>query len=275
MSPRWNRYASFVGASAVVFLVATLGFHVLARVIVRGQQVPTAFSEATQYMSFWQSCETYAPFLVAALISAALAQVAWSRAWILFVLCMGIFSAMYYLGFMQSEQLMQQRKWTASILTVGMIPVKSRPILVGCLIVALVIGRPKIASSISFSAFVRAILPAVALELLLELASWSAFVSGSVPSMLLDTASRALLPLFAGFRVARAGGSWLFSVLGGMALSLVALVAGAVAQFFEAADWAVFLGFWAIGAAWFSLPFQAAFGLLGAWIFKRLARHGA
>ncbi len=131
MSPAWHRYISFVAASAFVFLVATLGFHVLARVIIRGDQVPIAIAESTQYMSFWQSCETYAPFLIAAVICAALARVSWSRAWILFTICMGIFGAMYYTSYMQSEQLMQQRSWTASILTVAMNPLKSRPILVG------------------------------------------------------------------------------------------------------------------------------------------------
>ena len=96
---------SFVGASAIVFFVATLGFHVLARVIVRGEQVAVAFAESTQYISFRQSSETYAPFLVAALICAALARVSWSRAWILFVLCMAIFGAMYYAAYIESEQL--------------------------------------------------------------------------------------------------------------------------------------------------------------------------
>jgi len=271
----WNRYISFVGASAIVVLVATLGFHVLARVIVRGDQVPVAIAESTQYLSFRQSCETYAPFFIAAVICAALARVSWSRAWILFTLCMGIFGAMYYTSYMQSEQLMQQRSWTASILSVAMIPLKSRPILVGCLITALVIGRTKGAGSITLASFARAILPVLALALLIQFASWSVFVPGTPPSMLFDIGSNVLLPLLAGFRVSRGGGSYLLSVLGGMALSLVALVAGAVAQIFEAGDWAGFFWFWVIGAAWFYLPFQAAFGLLGAWISERWGRHGA
>ena len=115
----------------------------------------------------------------------------------------------------------------------------------------------------------------LALELLIQFASWSVFVPASPPSMLFDVGSNVLLPLLAGFRVSRAGGSWLLSVLGGMALSSVALAAGAVAQIFEAEDWAAFFWFWIIGAAWFFLPFQAAFGLLGAWIANRWARNGA
>jgi hypothetical protein len=120
------------------------------------------------------------------------------------------------------------------------------------------------------SAFIRAIAPVWIGEVLL-IAAFHIFALSD------DTGSTGLLlsalafPWVAGYRIANRGGSRKLSALGGASISLVSVVAVAVAGALSAAPSEALLGF-VLATLMFAVVPQLLFGVIGHWSATRYAR---
>ena|SRR5437660_10092724 len=138
-----NRLLAFVAVSVLAFIVAVPGFEIHARMRVGGDELAHAVSQTIHYLTV-QPIGTLlmiSPFLAVAWICASMAAVSWRGAVVLMAVCIAIFAAMYYNGYVASETYMRQRKWTAATLAVGLIPFKSIPILAIALLIRFIWGR--------------------------------------------------------------------------------------------------------------------------------------
>lgn len=130
--PRARLHSLFCLVGVVCFIVATAGFDVLARMAVAREPLRTATAEAFGYM-FTQPVGTLmllAPFIGAAALSAEVARTStMATAWVLFGLVTGVLGWLYFSGHWEAQVALQQRKWTAASLSVGMLPFLSIPVL--------------------------------------------------------------------------------------------------------------------------------------------------
>ena len=137
-----QRYVIFFVASLLSCLLITVGFELWAWTNLRGKSLSYALSNSGDYLSApGAAAFTYAPFFVVGWICASLAQVSWSRALGLFMICISIFATMYYSAYMRSEAYMLKQAWTAAALAVGLIPLETWPVLLGALAARLILGR--------------------------------------------------------------------------------------------------------------------------------------
>ena len=145
MSKPLRRYAVFFAIAIAMFLLIVDGFDILARIRIGGESLTQALSQTAHYSLVQPlgTLLTLAPFAAIAWISGSLANVSWNRAFILMAVCFAVFALLYYGGHMDSQKLMQQRKWTAASLAVGLIPFKSLAVVVAALVVRLLIGRSR------------------------------------------------------------------------------------------------------------------------------------
>ena len=130
MSVHAKKYLALLGAATIMYVVIDGGFDVLARVRIGGQSPSEALTETTHYLLVQPLglLLSFAPFAAIAWICGSLSRISWAGAVSLFLLCMGAFAYMYYVGHSDSQMYMQQRMWTAASLAVGLIPFKSIPI---------------------------------------------------------------------------------------------------------------------------------------------------
>jgi len=122
-------------------------------------------------------------------------------------------------------------------------------------------------------AFIRAAGPPLAVELGLFLIVRSLFPSNELSFLALALVSWVVLPAWAGFRVARAGGGPRLATLGGISISAVTLTCATLAELLFTRDFPT-LGGLALATMLIAVPIQALSGLMACWVTTRRARHG-
>lgn len=146
MSLRDRPYLLFLCIAAGVFAATDIGFGIVARVSVGRSDVwpaaiETLFSAATQPVG---TAMLFAPFALLAWVSASLARTQTLEQGLqLFAGGAIVLAVMYFNGYMEYEQAMQVRKWTAAALSVGLLPFKSIPVLLVALVVRLLLGKKR------------------------------------------------------------------------------------------------------------------------------------
>src|SRR5215831_5042085 len=137
-----QRYGFFFLASILSCFAITLGFEVWASTALHGESLSSALSSSSGHLLEPEAAAfTCAPFLVVGWLSGSLARVSWSRAMVLFWVCVMIFAVMYYSAYMRSEAYMLRGAWTAAALAVGLVPLNSWPVLLIAVVARLILGR--------------------------------------------------------------------------------------------------------------------------------------
>ncbi len=132
-------YLTFFLAAAFVFLGATIVAGIVARVVVGGQGVGDAASDQLHYFLVQARGTLFlaSPFMALAWLSASLARrvgfVAGMRIFLFGTLLLGY---LYVSAQFDSERYMARRGWTAASLAIGLLPVKSVPVLLLCALFA-------------------------------------------------------------------------------------------------------------------------------------------
>jgi hypothetical protein len=151
MDLRSRPYATFFALGIGAFAVADVGFEVFARVWIGRTSLGQAISETLYYLAIQPvgAAMLLAPFLLLAWMAASLARKrTFERGLLLFGISVVILAALYFAGHIGSEQAMQNRRWTAAALSVGLLPFKSIPLLVLALIGRLLLGRERLENKI-------------------------------------------------------------------------------------------------------------------------------
>ncbi len=141
---REQPYRLFAVLTIASFLLINFGFEVIARLWFGRNMLLAAVAE-TFYYSFAQplgSLFLLAPIALLGWMSASL-SVKKTMKLGLILFCAGAIALglIYFRGHMGSQYAMQKHKWTASALLVGLIPFKSIPVLIVCLIARLFLVR--------------------------------------------------------------------------------------------------------------------------------------
>jgi hypothetical protein len=121
--PRWE--VGFAIAAALCFLIATTGFDIAARVAVGGDSPGAAVSQSLYYSGMQPigMLLLFGPFAVGAWISLWVKRKAnTALACLLFAASMTTLGYFYFVGHWDAEHALQQKKWTASALSVGLLP---------------------------------------------------------------------------------------------------------------------------------------------------------
>lgn len=125
------------------FLVSTNGFDILARLLVAHESFGAAVSESVYY-AIVQPIGTVmlaAPFLVAGLLSAAVARRAdLVQARLFFVVVVALLGWIYFFGYWGAQQALLEKKWTAASLSIGLLPFISIPVILIAAIAVMVIA---------------------------------------------------------------------------------------------------------------------------------------
>jgi hypothetical protein len=126
------------------FLLSTFVSGVIARTTIGSEQLAYAVSQHAYYAAT-QPLGTgllLVPFLLMAWMGAALARRKSLRSGVIFlsVACTAL-AFIYFLGYQDSQHYMAHRMWTAATLAVGLLIVKSIPVLVVALITFLFVRR--------------------------------------------------------------------------------------------------------------------------------------
>lgn len=137
-------YLSFLSLAVMVFVVATVGSDVVARIATSGESVAHALAEHIHY-AFAQPAGLVflaAPFLMLAWISASLVSRKGLK-WGLGVFLLGalLLGVLYFTAYQDSQVYIQRRMWTAAALSVGLLPFKSLPVVLLCLGCRWYLGR--------------------------------------------------------------------------------------------------------------------------------------
>ncbi|MCC7040006.1 MAG: hypothetical protein IT516_06825 [Burkholderiales bacterium] len=132
-------YLTFFLVAAVVFLTMTVAGGIAARIIVGGQGAAAAASDQIHDV-FAQATGTLflaSPFLALAWLSASLARrVGLAAGLRLFLFGALLLGFLYVSAQFDSERYMARRGWTAAALAIGLLPVKSVPVLLLCAVLA-------------------------------------------------------------------------------------------------------------------------------------------
>lgn len=144
MRLRDHPYPAFFGFAVLLFLAATLGADVVARTTAGGQGLGHALTEHAHY-ALVQPVATamlFAPFLLLGWMSASLAgRKGFDAGLGVFLLGTLLLGFTYFSGYQDSQGCMKRHMWTAAALAVGLLPVKSLPLLLICLGGRWLLGR--------------------------------------------------------------------------------------------------------------------------------------
>jgi hypothetical protein len=134
----------FYWASFYCGFVAIVIFGVVARVAIGKEAIINAFLESIYYL-LTQPIVTLlliAPFVIVAYCSQSeYKEDKWVSGWILFICGIIPLEYLYFQGNMQSQYLLEQKKWTAATLSVGFLPFQSFPVLAVSLLIGWAISK--------------------------------------------------------------------------------------------------------------------------------------
>ena len=149
MTFRGTPYLAFAGLAVCVFIIATLGFGVLARVTIGEEGLAHATSEHLYYAAT-QPVGTLLLFLPFLLLS-------WLAAWTakrkglgrglgIFLIGVIVLGFLYFNGYHDAQEALKHHRWTGAALAEGLLPFMSIPVLVVCLIASLLLKEKRGAS---------------------------------------------------------------------------------------------------------------------------------
>lgn len=144
MSIRDRPYLLFCCLAAAAYVVADIGFSVVARKFVAQASISDALVETLHYTVVEPigSLMLLAPFALLGWMAASLAKSRTLGAGLLlFSAGAAALGLVYFWGHVGAEQAMLNRKWTAASLAIGLLPFQSLPILFVILIVRLLARR--------------------------------------------------------------------------------------------------------------------------------------
>jgi hypothetical protein len=140
---RSRLYAVFGTAGVIAFVVSTVGFDLVARVVVSDESVGLAASHAVRWLveplAAWL---LLVPFLAASVIGAELSKATSARAGTAFYAVLLVLLGLLYLsGFWGAQTAMLEKKWTAASLSVALTPFWSIPVILLACLAAVLIAR--------------------------------------------------------------------------------------------------------------------------------------
>jgi hypothetical protein len=144
MHSRKRPYSTFLALAVGAFAIADIGFEILARLWIGRNTLGEATSETLYYLATQPigTAMLLAPFLLLGWIAASLAKKrTFERGLLLFGTGVVALGALYFVGHIGAEQAMQNGKWTAAALSVGLLPFQSIPVLLVALVARLLLGR--------------------------------------------------------------------------------------------------------------------------------------
>ena len=144
LTVRDRPYLTFVGLAVCLFVVATFGFGVLARVTVGDEGLRHAASEHIYYAAK-QPVGTlllFLPFLLLGLLCAVTAKrKGTDRGFGVFLIGMLLLGFIYFNGYQDAQYALKHHKWTGAALAEGLLPFMSIPVLLACLVVSLILRK--------------------------------------------------------------------------------------------------------------------------------------
>lgn len=134
-----QEYKVFLPSSLLAALISIIVFDVVSRITIRAEAFSSALNN-TIYYSVTQPIGTIMlllPFLIVGWVSALASKDGklW-KGWNYFVCGVGVLFYLYFTGQMNASYYIEQKQWTASALSVGLLPFYSIP----ALIIAFFIG---------------------------------------------------------------------------------------------------------------------------------------
>ena len=144
MNMRDRPYLLFSCLAASTFVVADIGFAIYASLTIGQKSFGAAVSEMLHYSAMQPIgiLFLFSPFALLGWMTAALAvRRSLGLALLWFGVGAAILGLMYFWGFIEAEQALQDQKWTASALSVGLLPFRSVPVLVVIWIACMLSGR--------------------------------------------------------------------------------------------------------------------------------------
>ena len=152
MSLRDHPYAAFFGFAALLFLAATLGSDVVARTTIAREGLRQAIAGHAHY-AVAQPTGTallLAPFLLLGWMSASLGRrKGFDKGLGVFLLGTLLPGFMYFSGYQDAQGYLKRHMWTAAALAVGLLPLKSLPLLLICLGGRWLLGRKQDEAALS------------------------------------------------------------------------------------------------------------------------------
>jgi hypothetical protein len=137
-------YTVCLSLGIAFFLVSTLLSDVIARTTIGGEGVGKAISQHIYYATI-QPIGTgllLAPFLLMSWMAASLARRQMMRpGLVLLCVACSVLALIYFVGYQNSQQYMEQRAWTAASLAVGLLAFKSIPVVFLGLVAFLIMRR--------------------------------------------------------------------------------------------------------------------------------------
>lgn len=121
-------YVLFLAVTLVGYVICDVGFGVYARIKIQNLSIYQSIMEKLYYSAIQPlgTMMMMAPFLFLGGISASFAQKNnISIAFLLFLITFSVLGYMHFLGHMNSEMYMLEKKWTAASLSIGLLPFKS------------------------------------------------------------------------------------------------------------------------------------------------------
>ena len=137
-------YATCFGLATAFFVFSTLVSDVAARMTIQREGLGHALSEHAYYAAAQPigTLMLLLPFLLVAWMGASLAQrKSMSAGVTLVVSTCSVLAAMCFDGFQDSQAYLAQESWTASALSVGLLPFQSIPVVAVALVAFLILRR--------------------------------------------------------------------------------------------------------------------------------------
>ncbi len=128
-----QEYKVFISSSLLTALISIMLFDVTARIMIRTQPFTKALNESVYYL-VTQPIGTLmllVPFLIVGWVSAIASRDSkqW-KGWSYFICGIGVLFYLYFNGQMNASCYIEQKQWTASALSVGLLPFYSIPALI-------------------------------------------------------------------------------------------------------------------------------------------------
>jgi hypothetical protein len=140
-------YSAFIALACLAFIVSTIVFGALAKVIVAGDTIEHALSEHLHYMTIVGSLVLLSPFLALAGIGVGFRNKRGAKfGFVAFFAGLIPLMGLYWFGYIGSEEALLNRKWTAAALSVGLLPFQSVVVLIVVLVGAAWASRAKATS---------------------------------------------------------------------------------------------------------------------------------
>jgi hypothetical protein len=122
----------FLSSAIAASVISIIGFDIFARISIRSEKLITALGESLYFngIQIVGTLMLIAPFLVlGGMAVVASKNGGLRRGWCFFICGVLPLMGLYLRGILAANHFLEQEKWTASSLSIGLLPFKSIPIL--------------------------------------------------------------------------------------------------------------------------------------------------